>query len=221
MGLLCGCPPSAALSNVDLAQCKESIGQIQKLIFQRRTNAAGVKNVFKPNATSSPTDPALLAGWTPLLAATNGTKVVQSPFVTEPTSEPGAAREYGGGNATLGGIPIIVGREPSTFTGQFLTEKQSTIKQLKTFECEDLAVFYVDEFGRIVGDSNGLAADDDELEIFGFPIASFFVGDKQFGQLEEPDRNMIMFRHFPNWSDNLVVVTPEDFNALTDLKTPA
>lgn len=221
MGLLCGCPPAASISNVTLYQCLDSFGQTQKFILQRTLKADGSRNSFKPNAAVTPTDPTLLAGWTPLLAAVDGTKVVQTPFVNEPTSEAGVARTYGGGNATLGGIEIIVGAEPTSFEGVFLNQNQKTIKQLKTFMCEELSLFYVDEYGRIKADSNGLGLEDEDLEIFGFPVQGFFIGDQKLGGLEEPDKNAIMFKHAPNWSDNSVVLVPTDFNALRDLITPA
>jgi hypothetical protein len=32
--------------------------------------------------------------------------------------------------------------------------------------------------------------------------------------------NVISWKFFPNWSDKLHLITPDDFNALTDLATP-
>jgi hypothetical protein len=213
MALLCACPAAAAIPDIELEDCKESIGQIQKILFQRVYSAAGTLNSF----TIASANPNLLASWTPKLAASNGTKVVQTPFLSGPTTEPGAARKYGGGNATLGGIEIIVGREPTTFTAMFLETSQISIKDMKAFMCENVGVFFIDEFGRIIGKSDDI---DTPTIVYPIPINGLFIGDKKFGGLEEPDSNTLEFGLYPNWSDDLYVITPTDFDALTELVTP-
>jgi hypothetical protein len=35
--------------------------------------------------------------------------------------------------------------------------------------------------------------------------------------LEEPDSNAISWSFLPNYSDNLAIIAPDDFNPLTDL----
>lgn len=35
MGLNCGCPVGKHLNDLEIAECKESFGQIQKVIFTR------------------------------------------------------------------------------------------------------------------------------------------------------------------------------------------
>lgn len=210
MGLFCNCPVAAAISDVPIDNCPESMGQIQKAVLQRVFSTGTTKNTIA--------DPTLLASWTPLLAAGDGTKTVQTPYLQAPTTEPGAARTYGGGNETLGGIEIIIGREPTAFTANILRSKQNTIKALKDYQCEEAGVYLIDEYGRI-----GCLADDPEnpTTYYPIPVAGFFVGDKTLGGLEAPDMNGIQWKFFPNWSDNFVIVTPSDFNALTDLATPA
>ena len=84
MGLICDCPLAASLPDVPLSDCPDSFGQIQKVIFQRLESAAGVKNVF----TSPDKDITKKASWTALLEASDGTKVVVSPYITAPTTEP-------------------------------------------------------------------------------------------------------------------------------------
>ena len=46
MGLNCGCPAGAHLADLQIADCKESLGQIQKVIIQRRYGSAGVLNTI-------------------------------------------------------------------------------------------------------------------------------------------------------------------------------
>lgn len=208
MGLVCDCPLGASLPDVPLFDCPDSFGQIQKVIFQRIFAADGTKN--------SITDPTKKASWTPLLEAEDATKIVVSPYITAPSTEPGAARTYGGGNETLGGIEINIGREPTPFSGTLLQEHQSTVAALKKLQCEgSLGVFLVDINGEI-----GMIADnpDEPTKYMPIPIYGLFVGDKSLGGLEAPDTNSISWKFMPNWSDNLVRVKPEDFNPLTDLK---
>lgn len=213
MSLLCNCPAGAALADVPISECPESFGQVQKVIFQRIFTTGSTKNSFAVPAS----DPKLKASWTPLLAAADGTKVVQSPYIQAPTTEAGAAKTYGGGNETLGGIEIIIGREPTSFTGNILRSTQDTIAALKTFMCETVGIYLVDEFGRI-----GMLVDNrtTPTKYSPIPIQGLFVGDKSLGGLEAPDMNAISWKFFPNWSDNLVILTPTDFNALTDLVNP-
>lgn len=206
MGLNCGCPAAVALPNVEIPACAESLGQIQKIIFQRVYSSAGVKN--------SIASPLIKASWTPLLVAADSTKIVVSPYIQGPTSEPGAPRTYGGGNATLGGIEIIIGREPGSFSAMILQTSQSVISELKKMMCENVGIYLVDENGRIGCLADVPAAPTAYMPI---PIASLFVGDKKFGNLEEPDSNTIEFKFFPNYSDNFKILTPSDFNPLTEL----
>ena len=207
MGLLCTCPQNAAISDIPIDECPESMGQIQKIILQRIFSAPGIKNAFQVGVNN----PNVLASWTPLLAAADGTKVVVSPYIQEPVTEAGAKREYGGGNATLGGIPLNIGREPTSFTGNILRNAQKTIKAMKDYECENIGMYLVDEYGRIAG----LVDDHDApTEVYPIPTSGFFVSDKTLGGLESIDMNMVSWYFFPNWSDQFHIVTPTDFNGL-------
>ena len=152
------------------------------------------------------------------MSASNGTKCIISPYIQGPTTEPGAARTWGGGNDSLGGMPVIIGAEPTSFSGNIYQESQSVIKVLKTYMCENIGVYLIDENGRI-----GCIADDpaNPTAYSPIPIQSFFVGDKNLGGFDAPDGNAISWSFPPNWSDNLVIVTPTDFNPLTDLTNAA
>ena len=209
MGLICACPKGDNLKSMPNANCKESFGQIQKVVFQRVLTDTGTKNAIA--------DPTVIVDWTPLLAAVNSTKVVQSPYIQAPTTEPGAARTYGGGNETLGGVELTIGREPTAFSGNLVQIPQKTIKVLKEYQCENVGVYLVDEYGNI-----GCIVDDVDTptEYYPIKIQGLFVGDKTFGGLEGVDMNAISWKMLANWSDNFVIVKPTDFNALTDLVNP-
>ena len=209
--MTCQCPASEALTTIPAQGCAESFGQIQKVAFQRLTNA-GAKNSF-----TTTDDIKLLASWTAKMAAANSTKIVISPYIQAPTVEAGAARTFGGGNETLGGIEQIIGREPTPFTGVIRAVSQSIIKKIKELQCEaiadNLGVYLFDENGNICALQDQTTA----TTFYPIPIRALFVGDKTFGGLEAPDSNAIQWSFLPNYSDDLAIVKPTDFNPLTDL----
>lgn len=213
---ICKCPAAAALPNIPNFTCAESFGQIQKVAFQRLYKSAGGKNSFTTAAGIGK-----LASWSPLLAAEDDTKIVISPYIQAPTAEAGAPRTFGGGNETLGGIEEIIGREPTPFTGVIRKMPQSLIKALKELQCEsdsqNLGVYLFDENGSIGALQDPTTA----TTYYPIPIRSLFIGDKTLGGLEAPDSNAVQWSFLPNWSDDLAILTPEDFNPLTDLKNAA
>lgn len=210
---ICKCPAAAALPNIPNFTCAESFGQIQKVAFQRLYKSTEEKNSF----TTS--DIGEKASWTPLLSADDDTKVVVSPYIQAPTAEAGAPRTFGGGNETLGGIEEIIGREPTPFTAVMRKMPQSLIKALKDLQCEsdsqNLGVYLFDENGKIGALQDQIKA---TTYYYPIPIRSLFIGDKTLGGFEAPDSNAIQWTFLPNWSDDLAIIVPEDFNPLTDLK---
>jgi len=209
---LCTCPAAAALTTIPSAGCPESFGQIQKIAFQRLRKADGTKNSF-----TSQNSILLKASWTALMAASDGTKIVLSPYVQAPTNEAGSPRTFGGGNETLGGVEMIIGREPTTFSAVIRSVKQDVIKAMKELQCEaqadNLGVFLIDENGAV----ECIKDETTEGTFYPIPIRSLFIGDKSHGGLEAPDSNAIQFAFLPNYSDNLSIQVPTDFNPLTDL----
>lgn len=209
---LCTCPAAASLTAIPAAGCPVSFGQIQKIAFQRLRKADGSKNSFT-NASSI----LLKASWTARMAAADGSKIVISPYVQAPTNEAGSPRTFGGGNETLGGVEMIIGREPTTFSAAIRSTAQSVIKAMKALQCEaqadNLGVYLVDENGAIEGIKDQSAVN----TWYPIPIRSLFIGDKAHGGLEAPDSNAIQFSFLPNYSDDLDIAVPTDFNPLTDL----
>lgn len=210
--MICTCPPAQALPDIPGVVCSETFGQIQKVAFQRLTDGNGNKNSFTSTAAIG-----LLASWTPRLTATDSTKIVVSPYIQAPTAEAGAARTFGGGNETLGGVEEIIGREPTPFTGVIRKVPQSVIKALKELQCES----YGDNLGVYLFDENGaIGAIQDATTpttYYPIPVRSLFIGDKTLGGLEAPDSNAISWSFLPNWSDDLAIIVA-DFNPLTDLR---
>ena len=204
------------MPDIPVSNCPESFGQIQKVAFQRLYKSTGEKNSFKTDAGIEKK-----ASWTPLLSAGDDTKIVISPYIQAPTAEAGAARTFGGGNETLGGVEEIVGREPTPFTGVMRKLPQKIIKALKELQCEsrgdNLGVYLFDENGAIGAIQDAKTA----TTHYPIPIRSLFIGDKTLGGYEAPDSNNIQWAFLPNWSDDLAIIVPEDFNPLTDLKAGA
>lgn len=209
---ICKCPAAESLPTLPTAACPETFGQIQKVAFQR-LYSGDTRNGFTTTEKIE-----LLASWTPKLTASTSEKIVVSPYIEAPTAEGGAPRTYGGGNDTLGGVEIIIGREPTNFTAVIRQMPQAVIKALKQMQCEatgdNLGVYLFDEYGAI-GAIKGSA----EGTYYPIPVSkgSFFVGDKTLGGLEAPDSNAIQWSFLPNWSDDLAIIAPE-FNPLTDLR---
>lgn len=216
MGLNCGCPGAATLPSITYPECKEALGQLYKVIFQRVYETQGVPNGMTAAEIKAKTH------WQSLQTATDSTKVLVSPNINNPTTEPGDFRTFGGGNQTQGGIEVVLGTDPTTFEGVLYQESQkAVIAKLKALECENIGVYLLDEYGNIgclgidVSDGQGGTV----VEYRPIPIGKFYVGDKKLGGFEEPDSNAIKWSFFPNWSDNFVIIPRDelDFDPLTDL----
>lgn len=210
--LLCNCPVGTALTALTASTCPEDFGQVQKIMFQRIYSTGTTLN----ESVISSANPNLLATWTALKAATDGTKVTVSPIVSEPSFAGAEARTYGGGNATVNGTPQILGSTPTTFTGKFLSAKQTIIAQMKNYMCENLGVYLINGNGKIAGVVDDLTT---PTKLRPIPLVpnSMFIGDKIIGGYESPDHNMISFGLPENWSDKFYIVTPVDFNGITQL----
>ncbi len=212
MSLICQCPAAAAIATIPNVVCPENFGQIQKVAFQRLVKADGTKNSFTNAA-----DIKLLASWAALLAATDGSKIVVSPYINAPADSGGDARRTGGGNDDLGGISQVLGANPVQFDGSLRSIPQAVIKVMKELQCEaqagNLGVFLFDENGKIEAIQDQTTA----TTYYPIPIRSLFIGSKIHGNFDAKDSNAISWMYPDNYSDNLVIVTPTDFNPLTDL----
>lgn len=212
MSLICQCPAAAAISTIPNVTCPENFGQIQKVAFQRLRKADGTKNSFTSTAAIT-----ALASWTALLAAADGSKIVVSPYINAPADSGGDARRSSGGNDDLGGIAQVLGGNPVQFDGSLRSVPQSVIKTMKELECEaqagNLGVFLFDENGKI----EAIQDQDTATTYYPIPIRSLFIGSKIHGNFDAKDSNAISWLYPDNYSDDLVIVTPTDFNPLTDL----
>ena len=218
MSLICQCPAAAALTTIPVVTCPESFGQIQKVAFQRLRKADGTRNTITGSTGTPAVDNiALKATWTALLAAADGSKVVVSPYINSPADSGGDARMTSGGNDDLGGIPDVLGGNPVQFDGSLRAVPQSTIKKMKELQCEanagNLGVFLFDENGKIQALKDPVAAS----TYYPIPIRALFIGSLIHGGFDAKDSNAISWQYPDNYSDDLAIVAPSDFNPLTDL----
>jgi hypothetical protein len=198
---LCPCPQSASLTaflRSDL-NCNENLGQTRGVIVQRTKTGSTLNEI-----TIATADPADVDTWTALEAASDSTKVVVLPSIVEVNVTAGEARTYGSGNQVAGGISVVIGSNPTAVTAKILSIKQSIIKTIKQYGCDNIAIFLIQENGAIVG----LKDADTATKFRGIPAASFFVSDKVLGQYDTPDHNMMSWQFYPNWSDMLHVIKP-------------
>lgn len=212
MSLICQCPAAAAITTIPAVSCPENFGQIQKVAFQRLRKADGTRNSFTATAAIG-----LKASWTALLAAADGSKVVVSPYINAPADSGGDARMTSGGNDDLGGIPEVLGGNPVQFDGSLRSIPQATIKIMKQLMCEanagNLGVYLFDENGKIQALQDQTTA----TTYYPIPIRALFIGSKIHGNFDAKDSNAISWQYPDNYSDDLAIVTPTDFNPLTDL----
>jgi hypothetical protein len=201
----CDCPRPAALPTIEAYDCAENIGQIQKMIFQR----AGFQ--FDSGAVT----PILFnakADWETLLAAVDDTKVVVTPFMTEVTIPQNAPVTFGGNdNTTIDGITRVDGTESVTVTGMLTSVPAKVVKQVREIlECEEnIVVYFINEFGKIIGRDVSIAQDGSVIE--GIPVGSQsgFVSDAGNQGKNTRDTAMVQFSFAPAWRDSLYIATPE------------
>ena len=180
--------------------CGIRYGQVQKIAFTR------IGNIFS-NSSNPITD---LASWTAFLSAEDSTKIVVTPYVEAPTMEGGDEKTFGGGNATLDGIIMVLGSQPIRMSFALRNYPQTIISALKILmKIKDLGVFLFNDNGGIICLQEGGT-------YLPIPIRALFVGDLILSGRIQPDRNTMKFSFKSNYSDRLVVVKP-DFSPINDL----
>jgi hypothetical protein len=199
----CNCPLPAAISDLTASTCGENWGQIQKVIIQRRGDT------FDGTLGN---DITVLADWQTRTGAADDTKAVITPFVYNAIVTAGESITNGGGdNTTLGGEVELVGVNPSVFAGMFQSLTSAQIAELQTLNCENsLGVYFVTQDQKIIANEVSTG------EYTGFPVSSFFVGDKGNEGFATKDKNAFSFNMEACWSAAEAVTVPA-FNPLTAL----
>ena len=206
----CSCPAPAALLSIPKFDCKENLGQIQKIVFQRR----GYQ--FPKNATTGEATIIYKANWDALKTAVNDTKIITSPFVegfSIPSGEP--ITEGGGDNSTLDGAEIVLGAGSIGSEGFFRSIPSHVAAALQALNCEgDLTVYMVNEYGQLIAEEVGAAGSN----IYrGFPVNFVWVGDPSNEGKNTHDKTPIRMNFIAGWRKKLKLLKPVDFDAKYDL----
>ncbi len=203
----CNCPLPSAISDLTASTCGENWGQIQKVIVQRRGF------VFDGTAGK---DITLLADWQALQSLSTDEKIQITPFVYNAIITAGESITNGGGdNTTLGGEVELVGVNPSVFAAMFQSLTSEQIAELQTLNCENsLSVYFVTQDQKIIANQPDRVGSPNEYT--GFPVSSFFVGDKGNEGFATKDKNSFSFNMEACWSAAEAVTVPA-FNPLTAL----
>jgi hypothetical protein len=207
---LCGCVPGAALTPVGNRATLQNFGEIVKILVQRRLNGSTVNEL-----TIATTNPNVKATWSTLLAASNSTRVVTTPYTHGLKNEAGDAITFGGNGETVGGVEQNIGKNPSKFEAKFFGAWQTTMTNLESYNCEDIHIYLINDCGYIGGLSDNPVT---PTKFKGIPVAlnTWFVSDKGFGGKTASDSNMLKFALLPNATKYFTVVVPTDFNPIDD-----
>lgn len=200
------CPLPNELEDIPAASCAVQFDQIVRIAFQRRQSGA---------ASFTSTSIKLLATWTPLLAATDITKVVMSPIFAElviPQSE--ALTTGGNDNTTFNGIPNYNGEGSVTVTAQRTNLESAVKKALKEMTkyslassvgASELTAYLINRNGEIIHNNYK-----------GFPIYNFGISSVGSEGFNSPNKNALRFTFAPDWDDDSLMVKPA-FDPLTEL----
>lgn len=199
------CPAATSLPTIPAESCAKRFGQTQKVIFQRLYDGSTRNGIADGSSTGQA---GLLASWTALKAANDGTKIAVSPFVENPTPDGGDAKTVGGGNESLNGAERVIGSNPVGMTFRLNNKNQAIIAELKKLECEALAnnlgVYLVNENGQIMGRKETNNGTD---TWYPMPIQTLFVSDLMPGGLDADDYNDMSFKFVPGYSDKVDFIT--------------
>ncbi len=213
----CNCADGDIQQEIPSAACPFDLKQIQKLAFETfgkviwdSADGGGLGDGVPQLDSQVDT----LADWVLRLAAITNTRIVVTPFIGgDPILTAGEAITEGGGdNSTLSGVEEVTGTSPTVFTAVFKSLGTDQEVAMKSVGCKNSGVYFFTEAGKIIcrnipGTTNHQ----------GFPMQAYFFSDRDSQGFGTKDKHMIRFSLAAGWSENLVMVTPTDFNPLYDL----
>ena len=205
------CPLPTALATINRG-CTENLGEIRHLAIGRK----GL--VFFDSGAGTPDPITAKAGWTTRIGATDDTKIVVIPNVRNfITNDPTFTKT--GEDDSLGGVGEIIGVPNALFTGKIRSVKGSVMKNVQALIGESLEVFFINEYGKIIGKDVSSALDGSVVG--GFPILDNTFGvtwAKAGGKLSLDDAMLELAMEDTFWRNDLVISTPAaGFNPLIDL----
>ena len=213
----CNCPDSGILAEIPSSTCPFDLKQIQRLAFATQgkviwdSATGGGTGVGVPQSDSQLDT---LADWQARLTAIDDTKIIVTPLIGgDPVITAGdAITEGGGDNTTLNGVELTTGVNPSKFTATFKSLEPAQEKALKKIMCKSIEVYFFTEGGKIACKK----IEGGELHK-GFNVQSYFFSDRNNEGYGTKDKFTMSFSLKAGWSEDLVLVVPNDFNPLYDL----
>lgn len=200
------CPKPTQLVTIPAVSCPENIGQIVKVVLQRRgytfTDGSVPESDFE-----------LAASWTALLAKTDDDKIVVTPFLSAAAISGSEAITRGGGtNETTFGAKQNVGEQNPEFTSMIDAAPAAVLLAMKNLGSEDLVAYFIDQYDRIIGSSS-----DSNLNVTGFPIIplTLFVSSADNKGYASIDQATFSFSLYPNWRDHITIFKPADWSPLS------
>lgn len=172
--MLFQCPPPANLAAIPATACPIKFDQIQKIAFGR-------KNPTTPRFDATDkliTDQAI---WSTLVAATDNTKIVISPYVSSlviPATE--AVKQGGNDNSTLNGVSEVMGGQMGSVTFTLKNVSAKTAEGLRKLASEtmlqpgetNIVGYFLATENNIIFDEG---AEGDKFD--GFEIFNLFIPD--------------------------------------------
>lgn len=185
------------------------IAQVQKMGIRRITGRATVTTAtILLSATVSP-----------LLAATDDTKLLITPWLEDfkfPHLE--ALKEGGNDNTTFNGVPRLLGLPFVPVTGITMSDvAASTAQAMRALASEsagpggttNLEAFFFTRDLTVVGDNPSSTV------CIGFPIYNVVVTDLSSDGFNQRTKYGLSFDLAPLWSKTFKILTPTDWNPLT------
>lgn len=207
---LFACPAPDYLESIPTTSCPVRWDQIQKIILRR----------IDGRASLTKTSILLSATITPLLTATDDTKILVTPFLSNVVIPQGEVLSEGGNdNTTLNGIPQLRGLGFAQATAQIKNASSGTVDVMRALTPEsaiqpgetNLEAIFVNKDGKVI--AREVAGSATDLE--GFPVYNFTVSDVGSNGFAQDNINNVQFALAPGWSEGHKMYTPTDYNALT------
>lgn len=194
------CPTtSGTLSNVPSGSCINTLDQTQRIAFQIIQSTPSFIS-----ANTGTGSYALQATWTPLLAATNATKIILSPVIVGLVIPQNEVQEDTNENF-INGLPQHLGFSYVTITGQFYDADPAVIKAIKdnvTVQSSQNAGI-TSIWAYLLGKNNRVTGLTSGSNLAGIPMYNITISDVGSEGLKK--KNIYNFRAIvpEEWSENL------------------
>lgn len=217
MAELCVCPDDEILTEIPTAECAFDMDQVQKLAFATEGNVIWDSATGGGLGDGSPqvdSQVDTLADWQARRVAVDSTKIVVTPRIgADPIIEAGEQITSGGNdNSTFDGLVEDNGTGPSNFSVAFKSISTDQEVAMKGIRCKNPEVYFFLKGGliacrKVKGTENHV----------GFRAYSYFLSDRNNAGFGTKDTHTMSFQLKEGWSEELVIVTPADFNPIYDL----